>query len=123
VPIRKRILVIDDDQALREVIVAALESEHDVVALESAVEALGHLDKSQNSYDWVICDLMMPAMTGMEFYEIIRARGMGFEKKIILITGGAFTPKIRGWMETLTNPKLEKPFRMKQLKELLNQSR
>jgi PAS domain S-box-containing protein len=116
---RKRILVIDDDKSLRDVLQAALEGEHDVVALESAVDALEHLDVAREPYDWVICDVMMPAMTGMEFFETIRARGTGFEKKIILMTGGAFTPKIRTWMESLPNPKLDKPFRIKQLKELL----
>jgi len=116
---RKRILVIDDDKSLRDVIATALEKEHDVVALESAVEALSHLDEAE-PYDWVICDVMMPAMTGMEFFETIRARGTGFEKKIILMTGGAFTPKVRAWMDGLANPKLEKPFRIRQLKELLD---
>lgn len=116
---RKRILVIDDDRSLRDVIQTALSTDHDVIAMESAIEALQHLDDVRECYDWVICDVMMPAMTGMEFFETIRARGTGFEKKIILMTGGAFTPKVRSWMETLSNPKLEKPFRMKQLKELL----
>ena len=119
--LRKRILIIDDDKALRDVILTALEKDHDVVALESAVEALGHLDVAA-PYDWVICDVMMPAMTGMEFFETIRSRGTGFEKKIILMTGGAFTPKVRSWMEGLSNPKLEKPFRIKQLKELLERT-
>lgn len=119
---RKNILVIDDDKALRDVIVTALENDHDVTSMESAVEALEHLDSKTVTYDWVICDVMMPAMTGMEFFETIRARGTGFEKKIILMTGGAFTPKVRNWMEALSNPKLQKPFRMKQLKELLDRT-
>lgn len=119
---RKRILVIDDDKALRDVLVTALESDHDVVAIDSAVDALEHLDRVTSVYDWIICDVMMPAMTGMEFYETIRAQGRGFEKKIILMTGGAFTPKVRNWMEALTNPKLQKPFRIRQLKELLENS-
>ncbi|RYZ63857.1 MAG: response regulator, partial [Proteobacteria bacterium] len=116
---RRKILVVDDDRSLRDVIVSALEDEHEVVSVESAVEALAKFGDKPIEFDWIVCDVMMPQMTGMEFYERVKNRNDGSEKKIILMTGGAFTPAVRGWMESLTNPKLEKPFRIRQLKELL----
>lgn len=116
---KKKILIVDDDRSLRDVIVSALEDEHEVYSVESAVEALAKIGNQPLAYDWIVCDVMMPQMTGMEFYERMKARGDSSEQKIILMTGGAFTPAVRSWMEALTNPKLEKPFRIRQLKELL----
>lgn len=63
----KRILVVEDDTSIRELLVELLESEGYVVA--SAVNGLEGLKilQSENSPDLILIDLMMPVMDGYSF--------------------------------------------------------
>ena len=66
-----RVLVVDDDAAIRRMIVAALRREGDYMFLEASNgrEALDHM-RSQTP-DVVVLDLMMPVMSG---WDVLRER-------------------------------------------------
>ncbi|MEI9972219.1 MAG: response regulator [Ignavibacteriota bacterium] len=69
--IRKRILVVDDDESLRWVTQAQLQqSGYHVDAAANAKEALAWIH--ENPPDLVITDLMMPGMSGIELLKSIR---------------------------------------------------
>ncbi|MEQ8280500.1 MAG: response regulator [Deltaproteobacteria bacterium] len=103
----RRVLVVDDEPGIRRAI-ARLLGEHDVDTTSSGAEALEHHDVT--AYDIIFCDMMMPVMDGMAFYQAVAERFAGHEKKIVFITAGAFTPRTASFLEHVPNPTVPKPF-------------
>jgi CheY-like chemotaxis protein len=74
VPMARRpsVLVVDDDQAIREVIAEVLRDEgYEVVCAENGVQAMRELHKNPRP-DVVLLDLMMPVMSGWEVLEQVQ---------------------------------------------------
>jgi CheY-like chemotaxis protein len=70
---RGNILVVDDDQAIRETISEVLRDEgYEVVCAENGLQALSVLHKGKRP-DVVLLDLMMPVMSGWEVLEQLQA--------------------------------------------------
>lgn len=68
------ILVVDDDQAVRDSLQRSLQySGYDVASASDGVEALAHL--SANRTDAVIMDVMMPRLDGLETTRVLRSQG------------------------------------------------
>jgi PAS domain S-box-containing protein len=106
---RGRLLVVDDEPLLRSVLRSVLEDAHDVVVAEQGAQAL-ELLLGDAEFDLVLCDLMMDDVNGMDVYETVRARKPGLEKRMVFMTGGAFTARGRQFLATVPNRCLEKPF-------------
>ncbi|MEO8844011.1 MAG: ATP-binding protein [Kofleriaceae bacterium] len=117
---RGRVLVIDDDEMIRMAIARALSSDHDLTALESASAALDTI-AAGTRYDLILCDLMMPAMTGMEFYEQLRVLVPEQTERLVFLTGGAFTLHAQQFLESIPNACLEKPYSNTELRSLVNE--
>ena len=104
----KRILVVDDDDNLREMLATVLSQDSRVVdTARDGIEALELL--TQNRYDLVISDLRMPGLNGPALYEALRATPQPTPPRVIFMTGnpsGEYAPFLRG----TTEPMLEKPF-------------
>ena len=106
---RGRILVVDDEDLILRAVERILCTEHDIVVSPGAREALA-LCASGEHFDLIMCDLMMPDMTGMDLYvELVRVAPAQAEH-IVFLTGGAFTPKARDFLATTPVEHLEKPF-------------
>ena len=105
---RARILVVDDEPLVARAIERMLARKHRVVAVTSAASALACLE--EGAFDVVICDLMMPDMTGMELHAEIAGRLPALSERMIFLTGGAFTDGAREFLGHVPNPRLEKPF-------------
>jgi CheY-like chemotaxis protein len=94
--------------------------EHDVEVLASAQEALGCIRAGQR-FDVVLCDVMMPVMTGMDFYDkLVESAGEQAER-VVFLTAGAFTARAREFLERVPNGHLEKPFELQDLRALVNE--
>lgn len=106
---RGRILVIDDEPAIGRVVSRVLQSEHDVLVLTDAREALSRIAAGE-LFDVVFCDLMMPGMTGMDFFEVLRTRNLELTRKVVFVTGGAFTQRTTEFLNQTSNATLSKPF-------------
>jgi putative two-component system response regulator len=79
-----RILVIDDEQVIRSLMVEILESDgHDVAGAETAERALALLDVEE--FDLVVSDVVMPGLSGLELLETVRARHALLP--VVLVTG------------------------------------
>lgn len=79
-----KILVVDDEEVIRDVCVQILEADgRNVTTASSAAEALRLC--SGNDYDLVVTDIMMPDMSGLELLEAIAVENQGLGA--VVITG------------------------------------
>jgi signal transduction histidine kinase len=109
-PVRRgRILVIDDEVAIRRALARSLGRHHDVVAVADGNEALARIASGER-FDVILSDLLMPEVTGMEIYERLAVDTPNEAKKMVFLTGGAFTDRAREFLERVPNPRIEKPF-------------
>ena len=106
---RTRIMVIDDEPLLATALSRMLTPEHEVDAFASARQALERLHAGEQ-YSLILCDLMMPEMTGMELYALLRHEAPELAERMVFLTGGAFTETGRAFLATTHLPWLEKPF-------------
>src|SRR5262249_34259954 len=67
-----RVLVIDDEAQVGRAIRRTLEPHHRVTWVGSPREALARL-RSGERFDVILCDIIMPDMTGMELFEVLRS--------------------------------------------------
>jgi CheY-like chemotaxis protein len=106
---RTRVLCIDDEPLLLRALERMVGGDHDVTALTSARDALDRIDRGER-YDVVLCDLMMPDMTGMEFFDALLAKDPRLARATVFLTGGAFTPRAQEFLAHVDNLRLDKPF-------------
>ena len=107
---RGRVLVVDDDPLVSSALRRTLAREHDVEVAVSSRQALELLGASPGGYDVILCDLMMPEMTGMELHAHLMETAPEQARRMVFITGGAYTPAARSFLEQVSNPRVEKPF-------------
>jgi PAS domain S-box-containing protein len=117
--LRGKVLIIDDEKDLTDVTVVALEGLHDVRATQDAREALEWIGAGQ-LFDLILCDMMMPLMTGMEFYTRLAAIAPDQADRVVFMTGGAFTPRAREFLARLPNLRIEKPFDLGHILAMIN---
>jgi len=85
-PRRPRILVIDDEAAVRRSIARVLTREgYSVTSAESAEEAFELIEGSDVPFDLVISDIVMTGMSGVVFAKRLRASAR--RTRIMLISG------------------------------------
>ncbi|HYO94631.1 MAG TPA: ATP-binding protein, partial [Polyangiaceae bacterium] len=109
-----RVLLIDDERILLESLARTLEERYAVTTSTSARSALTLLENGE-SFDLIISDLMMPGMTGMEFYRELERRFPQQSARTVFMTGGAFTPGAQQFLSEVRRRLLEKPFSNSQL--------
>lgn len=115
-PVPARLLVVDDEALVRRSLKRAL-SPHKVVEASGGREALSIL--ATESFDLILCDLMMPDVTGMQLYQLLKESHPGIESRVVFITGGAFTTDARRFVETVPNPVVTKPFDLAEVRQLV----
>src|SRR5262249_14332046 len=99
---RRRVLLIDDDQLVAGTVRRALGTEHHVTALLPAQAALDRIAAGER-YDVILCDVMMPSMTGIEFHDRLSRELPEQAERIVFLTGGAFTSTARTFLDEVAN--------------------
>lgn len=115
---RATVLVIDDDPLVGTAVRRTLKAEHDVTVVSSAGAALARIAAGER-FDVLLCDLMMPVLSGMDLHGKLLTVAPDQAGCMIFLTGGAFTPAARAFLDGVENPVLEKPFDLNTLRALV----
>jgi two-component system, cell cycle sensor histidine kinase and response regulator CckA len=115
---RARILIIDDEPLLGQTLRFAFQDRHDVEVAASGREALERLS-ADTDFDLVLCDLMMPDVSGEHVYRAVSERTPGLLPRFVFMTGGAFTERAQEFLAHFDGRQLEKPFNIDEVESLL----
>ncbi len=118
---RGRVLIVDDESVVAHTLKVLLQGEHDLVVAQSGAEALEVLrkDADPTGYDAILCDLMMPGMTGIELFEVLRREYPALAPRVVFMTGGVSMLRVSAFLESVPNAKFEKPFDVAELRRTL----
>ena len=67
----------------------------------------------------ILCDMMMPVMTGMEVHAEISRLAPDQAQRVVMVTGGAFTAKASELLRCMPNRRLDKTFSPNQLRRFV----
>jgi len=116
---RGRVLIIDDEPMVVAFTGRCLR-EHDVTGVTDATDALTRISAGEQ-FDVILCDLMMPNITGIDFFERVGAQRPELAGRIVFMTGGTFTPRAQRFLDSVANPCIEKPFAPPVLRALVRE--
>ncbi len=112
-----RLLIVDDEPMVTRSIERWMRG-WDVAVAHGGRDALDLLEQDAD-FDCILCDMMMPDIDGVAFYEAIEARWPRLTSRIVFVTGGAFTERARRFFERVDNERVDKPFDPPALRELV----
>jgi len=113
-----RVLVADDQEHMRELLVEALSADgHVVDPAEDGVAALKLLE--QETYDLVVSDLQMPQVDGPKLYQEIRRLKPNAAPFFIFITGEDEASGYGTFLIESKAPVVTKPFKLREFRQML----
>jgi two-component system NtrC family sensor kinase len=114
----RRVLVVDDEMSIRQLLSEILTlDQHSVAVASSGIEAADLAERE--SFDVIITDMKMPGMDGAAFYRQVRQRDPQQARRIIFITGDTVSPDTRAFLQRVSNPVLSKPFKIGPLRDAI----
>ncbi len=117
-PPRHRVLIADDDPLLARALKRALRESFDVQVAQGGKGALEFLEKEK--YDVVLCDLSMPDVSGEEVFQWAKEMCPDQLSSFVFMTGGAFSDATSNFLDAVSNPVVDKPFDLRDLREVLH---
>jgi CheY-like chemotaxis protein len=112
---RGRILLIDDEAVFAGALQRLLSHEHDVTLADSGRAALDQL-RTGTRFDVILCDLIMPGVSGIELHSELRRVAPDQADRIIFLTGGAFSGRFQQFLDSVANRWFEKPCNLQELR-------
>lgn len=116
---RARVLIVDDEVVITSALRRALSHEHEVTVLNSALEALALL-RGGSEFDVILCDLMMPRMSGAQLYREVARFSPRQAAATVLMTGGLVPPDAADLLASGVR-RLAKPFNLDELRTVIAQ--
>ena len=112
-----RILIADDDQAIRQLLLTIMQREHlDADAVSDGVEAIEKLE--ENDYSVILLDLMMPRLDGFGVVDYLRENPPAVKPVVLVITAYA-DQKFKQVDPAIVSGALRKPFEVADLGSLV----
>jgi PAS domain S-box-containing protein len=116
-----RLLVVDDEPALGAVVQRTLRSQYAVETVQHPQRVLD-LVKEGVRFDLILCDLIMPEMSGVELHSQLEALAPDQAHRMVFMTAGAFTTLTEAFFREPGRWRLEKPFEKPQLERVIAQA-
>jgi CheY-like chemotaxis protein len=89
----KRVLVIDDELTTTELLQELLEKEgYEAVTASDGREGLEHLEEAEEAFDLVLCDVMMPFMSGVQLCRTIQQSSAAYRDIPVVLMSAAGLP-------------------------------
>lgn len=111
-------LVVDDEALVVDSLRRLLSGEFEISSTTRAAEALAWITGGE-SYDVILCDVMMPDLSGVELRKRIEEVASEQAARIVFVTGGLILPHVRAMLDDVPNTVLEKPIDIEGLRELI----
>lgn len=116
-----RILVVEDDEAVRSFTARALKADgHEVATAEDGSDGLDRVMSPGSTYDLVLSDIRMPVMDGIEMAVRIRASMPG--QKVLFMTGYANQRERAAELAGTVVGVVEKPFTLQQIRSAVKKA-
>jgi CheY-like chemotaxis protein len=116
---RIRVLVVDDEVPIVNTMRELLGTSFEVTATTNVREALVAIHSQ--TFDVILCDLMMPEKSGIEFYEHLQRNRPELVKRVVFMTGGAFTARAAEFLASIDNRRVEKPFSLALMERMVRE--
>ena len=106
----KRVLVVDDQTPVRELVAAVLAADgHQVETARDGADALRVLD-AEGTFDLIVSDLKMPGLDGPSLYLELTRRWPDTRPHLLFISGFVESPEYAGFLQAASVQVLLKPF-------------
>lgn len=115
---RGRVLVVDDEAVLLGLMCKILGFDHETVGTADPFDALARIERGER-YDVIVCDLMMPGMSGVDLHARIARIAPHVARTMIFLTAGAFTTSARDFLNSGEVTWFEKPIEPGRLREVV----
>jgi len=116
-PVRRaRVLVVDDEPTILELIEVLLEDHHDVTCAVGGFDAIELLE-SDPEFDAILCDLTMPEVDGVSLHRFLIEHMPALSGKLRFLSGGVHSDRARDHLRDHPTPVLGKPFTTESLDE------
>lgn len=116
---RGRVLIIDDEASLVDLMVMILRVDHDAVGTSDPSQALARIEAGER-FDAIVCDLMMPKMSGIDLYAAMARIAPHVASRMLFLTAGAFTDRARDFLASGVVPWFEKPIEPDKLRQVVS---
>jgi two-component system cell cycle sensor histidine kinase/response regulator CckA len=117
-----RVLVVEDEPLVATAIRRALEPEHQVTCVKTVREAMAMIERSEG-FDAILCDLLLPEVTGMDFYDDLLRTRPDIARRVIFMSGAvASLPRAIEFVASVSNRCLSKPFSIDTLRGAVKQT-
>jgi len=110
-----RVLVIDDEPMVADAVALVLSDVNTVTVVNRGDEALALIMRGER-YDVILCDVMMPVMSGADLHARLTAVAPTEAARMVFVTGCALLPQVRAFLDRIPNTCLEKPFEVDALR-------
>jgi len=119
-PDAPRVLVIDDDDDLRTLVVRVVKQAG--YGVDSAADGQAGLDRlAERTYDVIVCDVRMPGMDGVTFYREVERRDPAAARRVVFMTTHVRSEEYRDFLWGVHAPVLNKPFTLDEFRSTLAQ--
>jgi PAS domain S-box-containing protein len=106
---RHRLLIVDDEALIGDLLRRVLNRDFEVEVLVSGREAVERLTQT-SAPDVVLCDVMMPGLSGVDVYHAVVARHASLGSRFVFMTGGSIHDDLSAFLASSGRPCVEKPF-------------
>lgn len=113
-----RVLLVDDEVLVVDSLRRVLSAEFEVSSTTRAEQALEWIIGGE-SFDVILCDVMMPGLNGVELRRRIEEFSPEQAVRMVFVTGGLLLPHVRSMLDDVPNTVLEKPIDVEGLRELI----
>ena len=114
---RPVIMVVEDEEDLLELMVDSLSPYYEVTTFSNGRHAFDHL--GEHRWELIVSDLRMPVMDGMDLYREAVKKNPRLKKRFLFITGDTYDYQIKEFLEKTGVVFLRKPFRVKELRDMV----